>query len=85
MSEQILPAGPPPVGISSNFFDPVDRAPNLIACNIVLLIFSVIIVGARILSRTVLTDWRLGWDDCMQPILAPLSKYLTDLGQTRSF
>lgn len=65
MSGPIIPAGPPPLGVISNFVDPVDRAPNLIACNVVLLVASIIIVGARILSRTVLTDWRLGWDDCM--------------------
>lgn len=69
MSDEILPAGSPPVGMSSNFIDPINRAPNLIACNIVLLVFSVLIVVARILSRTILTDWRLGWDDCALPLL----------------
>ncbi|KAL8896569.1 MAG: hypothetical protein Q9207_007648 [Kuettlingeria erythrocarpa] len=63
MSGPIIPAGPPPLGVISNFVDPVNKAPNLIACNVVLLVASIIIVGARILSRTVLTDWRLGWDD----------------------
>ena len=61
---QIQPAGLPPVGVSSNFVDPVNLGPNLVACNIVLLIVSVLVVAARIVSRTVLTDWRLGWDDC---------------------
>ena len=65
MAAQIQPAGPPPVGTLSNFADPLNMAPNLIACNVVLLIVSVLIVVARILSRTVLTDWRLGWDDCL--------------------
>lgn len=64
MAASIEPAGPPPVGTTSNFVDPVNMAPNLIACNIVLLVVSVFVVAARILSRTVLTDWRLGWDDC---------------------
>lgn len=68
MSGQIQPAGLPPPGVLSNFIDPVNRAPNLIACNVVLLVFSVLIVGARILSRTILTDWRLGWDDCKSPL-----------------
>ncbi|KAL8644856.1 MAG: hypothetical protein Q9210_007034 [Variospora velana] len=63
MSGQILPAGPPPAGTVSNFDDPVDNASNLIACNIILLVVSIIVVGARILSRTVFTTWRLGWDD----------------------
>lgn len=60
----ILPAGPPPPGVHSNFNDPINRAPNLIACNVILLVVSTLVVGARILSRTLLTDWRLGWDDC---------------------
>ena len=60
----LQPAGPPPPGVHSNFIDPVDRAPNLIACNVILLVVSTLIVGARIASRTLLTDWRLGWDDC---------------------
>lgn len=59
----VLPAGPPPLGAHSNFIDPVNHAPNLIACNVILLVVSTLIVGARILSRTLLTDWRLGWDD----------------------
>ncbi|KAL8756858.1 MAG: hypothetical protein Q9184_004372 [Pyrenodesmia sp. 2 TL-2023] len=63
MSGPIIPAGPPPVGITSNFDDPVNKAGNLIACNVILLVASIIIVGARVLSRTVLTTWRLGWDD----------------------
>ena len=64
MAAYIEPAGPPPVGTISNFVDPVNMAPNLIACNIVLLVVALFVVTARILSRTVLTDWRLGWDDC---------------------
>lgn len=63
MHGSILPAGPPPAGVVSNFVDPVNHAPNLIACNIVLLVVSIIVVGLRVLSRTILTDWRLGWDD----------------------
>ena len=58
------PAGPPPPGVHSNFVNPVNHAPNLIACNVILLVVSTLVVGARILSRTLLTDWRLGWDDC---------------------
>ena len=60
-----LPAGPPPPGVHSNFIDPENRAPNLIACNVILLVVSTLVVGARLISRTLLTDWRLGWDDCM--------------------
>ena len=63
---QIPPAGPPPPGINSNYIDPTNYAPNLIACNVILLVVSTLIVGARIVSRTLLTDWRLGWDDCMR-------------------
>ena len=63
MDGDLVPAGPPPVGVLSDFIKPVNYAPNLIACNIVLLIISTFVVGARIASRTVLTDWRLGWDD----------------------
>ena len=59
----VQPAGPPPLGTTSNFNDPVSFGPNLIACNVVLLVVSVLVVGARIISRTLLTDWRLGWDD----------------------
>ena len=59
-----LPAGPAPPGVQSNFIDPESRAPNLIACNVILLIVSTLVVGARLVSRTLLTDWRLGWDDC---------------------
>ncbi|KAF6219693.1 hypothetical protein HO133_004162 [Letharia lupina] len=58
-----VPAGPPPPGVHSNFIDPINRAPNLIACNVILLVVSTVVVGARIISRTLLTDWRLGWDD----------------------
>lgn len=68
MDGKILPlpaAGPPPPGVHSNFIDPINRAPNLIACNVILLVVSTLVVGARIVSRTLLTDWRLGWDDCM--------------------
>ena len=64
MDALIQPAGPPPVGLTTNFVNPVNMAPNLVACNIILLVASVVIVAARIVSRTVLTDWRLGWDDC---------------------
>ena len=64
MDGHIVPAGPAPPGVSSNFIDPVNMAPNLVACNVALLVVSVLIVAARIVSRTVLTDWRLGWDDC---------------------
>ena len=67
MDGRLLPlpaAGPPPPGVNSNFNDPIDRAPNLIACNVILLVVSTLIVGARVVSRTLLTDWRLGWDDC---------------------
>lgn len=75
-----LPAGPPPLGVHSNFNDPINRAPNLIACNVILLVVSTIVVGARILSRTLLTDWRLGWDDCM-----PLSEYHLAVTQSTNF
>ena len=61
----MIPAGPPPPGVRSNFVDPFNRAPNLIACNVILLVVSAFVVAARILSRTLLTEWRLGWDDCM--------------------
>ena len=81
MSTQIQPAGLPPVGVSSNFADPVNRAPNLIACNIVLLVVSVLIVGARLLSRTILTDWRLGWDDCTSTFQAFSMKALLICGR----
>lgn len=64
-----LPARPPPPGVHSNFIDPINRAPNLIACNVILLVVSTLVVGARIVSRTLLTDWRLGWDDCMCSLL----------------
>ena len=64
MHNSTQPAGPPPDGVISNFDDPMSHAGNLIACNVVLLTASVIIVAARIVSRTILTDWRLGWDDC---------------------
>ncbi len=57
------PAGPPPPGVLSNFVDPVNHGSNLVACNIIMLVISIIVVALRILSRTVLTDWRLGWDD----------------------
>ena len=63
MDGHIIPAGPPPPGVHSNFVDPLNYSSNLVACNVVLLIVSIFIVGARIISRTVLTDWRLGWDD----------------------
>lgn len=65
MDPSLKPAGPPPAGVLSNFDDPVSYAPNLIACNVVLLTVSIIVVGLRVLSRTVLTDWRLGWDDIL--------------------
>ena len=65
MDGQVVPAGQPPAGVLSNYLNPVNYAPNLIACNIVLLVISVLVVGARLISRTVLTDWRLGWDDYM--------------------
>jgi len=64
MGETIQPAGLPPAGTISNFADPINLAPNLIVCNIVLCVASAIIIGARIVSRTILTEWRLGWDDC---------------------
>lgn len=64
MDSQVQPALSPPPGMSSNFVDPVNMAPNLVACNVVLLTVSILIVGARVISRTILTDWRLGWDDC---------------------
>ena len=64
MDGHVVPAGPATLGVMSNFADPVDYSSNLVTCNIVLLVVSVLIVGARIVSRTVLTDWRLGWDDC---------------------
>lgn len=61
----VLPAGPPPAaGVYPNFIDPWNRAPSLIACNVILLVVSTLVVGARLISRTLLTDWRLGWDDC---------------------
>ena len=64
MANATQPAGAPPDGVLPNFDDPMNHAGNLIACNVVLLTASVIIVAARIVSRTILTDWRLGWDDC---------------------
>ena len=63
------PAGPPPPGVHSNFNNPINRAPDLIACNVILLVVSALVVGARVISRTLLTDWRLGWDDCMFPFI----------------
>lgn len=63
MNPHIVPAGQPPPDVYSNFVDPVNNAPNLVACNIVLLIISTFLVAARLISRTYLTDWRLGWDD----------------------
>ena len=67
MDGRLLPlpaAGPPEPGVNSNFINPINHAPNLIACNVILLVVSTLIVGARVVSRTLLTDWRLGWDDC---------------------
>ena len=63
MVAYVQPAGPPPTGLNPNFEDPVNMAPNLIACNVVLLVVSIVVVVARIISRTILTEWRLGWDD----------------------
>ena len=59
-----IPALAPPPGVTSNFVDPVNHANGLVACNVVLLLVGILIVVARVVSRTVLTDWRLGWDDC---------------------
>ena len=58
-----MPAGQPPSGESSNFVNPANHGPNLVACNIALLIASTFIVVARLISRTYLTSWKLGWDD----------------------
>ena len=70
----LMPAGPPPPGARSNFVNPaVDGAPNLIACNVILLFVSTLVMGARIASRTLLTDWRMGWDDCTH-LLSELSE-----------
>ena len=65
MYGQIQSAGPPPFGVHSNFVDPVNYAPNLVICNVILLVFSTLLVAARVVSRNVLTDWKLGWDDYM--------------------
>ena len=68
---QVKPAGAPPAGIVSDFVNPVNYSANLVACNVVLLVVSSLVVAARIISRTVLTDWRLGWDDCIDSLLRP--------------
>ncbi len=39
MEGQIQPAGLPPSGQWSNFIDPINFAPNLVTCNIILLVF----------------------------------------------
>ena len=70
--EQVKSAGAPPTGVVSNFVDPVNYSLNLVTCNVVLLVVSVLVVAARIVSRTVLTDWRLGWDDCICSLLLRL-------------
>lgn len=61
-TQAITPAGPAPAGVSSNFIDPTNYAGSLVACNVVLLVVSILIVAARMVSRTMMTDWRLGWD-----------------------
>ena len=63
-----VPAFPPPTGHISNFVDPVNHAHVIIACSTILLVIGVLTVAARVVSRTVLTDWRLGWDDCASPV-----------------
>ena len=77
--EQVKSAGAPPAGVVSNFVDPVNYSSNLVTCNIVLLVVSVLVVAARIVSRTVLTDWRLGWDDCNSSLLSRLNNSPIDL------
>ena len=64
MASPIEPALPPPPGIVSNFLNPDDLGPHLVSCTITLTVIGCLLVTARIVSRTVLTSWRLGWDDC---------------------
>ncbi len=75
--EKAISAGAPPAGVVSNFVDPVNYSSNIVTCNVVLPVVSVLVVTARIVSRTVLTGWRLGWDDCNCSLLLFLNKIST--------
>ena len=71
MDPQQLAAGPPPAGIISNFENPsADYSSQIIACNVILLVIGILFVSARVVSRTLLTEWRLGWDDCERAVSA---------------
>ena len=63
--EHFISAGAPPAGVVANLVDAVNCSSIVVVCNAILLVVSSLVVAARITSRTVLTDWRLGWDDCI--------------------
>lgn len=69
-----IPVLPPPVGVLSNFVNPKNLAPSLIAVNATFLPLMIIAVAIRIYSRGLIVH-ALGWDDCKLSVLKELIIY----------
>ena len=64
-----------PPGVTSNFVNPVSDAYQLIIINVICILLCVLLIGARLYSKTRVTH-NLGWDDCKPSrLLAHVSSF----------
>ena len=61
--DEIVPASPPPPGVTSNWVDPESIASGLIVPNVVFMVLAIVAVALRMHTRVFLIH-NVGYDDC---------------------
>jgi len=61
--DEIVPASPPPPGLTSNWVDPESIASGLIVPNVVFMVLAIVAVALRMYTRVCLIH-NVGSDDC---------------------
>lgn len=71
----LTPLLPPPPGVTSNFVNPVSRAPAVLAANAVVTAVMLLFVLARLFAKFAYARSQLGWDDvcCVMGAISSLA------------
>lgn len=82
MDPSKIPLSRPPPGTTSNFVDPPDLTPNVIACHTILLFFTTVCVFIRLYTRKIIQK-RVGFDECKSRLAcAPSCKRILIFAKT---
>lgn len=68
MASPIMPASPPPPGVTPNFDHPDSIVDSFMATNAACLAIAVLFLALRLYTRIFIVN-SLGWDDCLYPFV----------------